>query len=1095
MLDLVKAGYDKDLAKEALYRANGNSSQARDYCKAHKAELAGPRNPIPIEDADTSALDETRRPSTEGEMAAGGSTSEADRMSLDGPPELSPADIAQRFFAGINDESSQTTDDTGETPSANHETLPGTSGAPANTAEDPSEPREENQSILTKADLDKHRSNLRENMIDRSLDIIRAHPDSAIEISELIQVMVLGPSQNSDAQEEVGSTLTFALSSLALDDEEKKRNGKCIAAYAHLLALLLQDEGFFESNIDTLRDKVEEYVGFLKTPPFASTDEMPPWIPYILLVVEGLLCHDEKPVAAQWTPPKSLEDTITDPVVEMRTPLIDEHSRTEILDSLLEFLPRIGKEETLAVSALRVLVILTRDRNLAKQVGEKKNLQRLFLMAKQLSGSGSERLRQTKLTAHILTVLRHIVEDEDIIRQVMRAEIKSSFPSFQRNQRGNADVASYLRIMAPIALRAPDLFVEVTNELLRFSRWVTPSDGARTQQLALREQTDDHNPEKTETVKQTSEDSTASDIKPSTEQMDKEMSDVPKTPHESKRPIVENPDGVIHFLLCELVNYREVDDKEAVVPGKDVKPDAEPVSESQASSSKDNNATDGKDKKPQKPVFKAEEHPIFVYRCFLLNCLTELLQSYNRTKVEFINFKRSAPPLTTNTPIKPRSSVLNYLIYDLLCQGNLSGTTDTIASKKRAATSAQTEKVLVALVAKTSEKAVDRSKDKFAYDEEPDLLFVRRFVLDTMLKAYERAPVSDEPLEVRYSRMQCLAELMNNMVGERDKEQGSGSRGSDSSQARSQAQLRRLMYEKGYLDKLTSSIADINLNYPGVKRAIKYILRVLRVLTDTAKELSHSNILPPDSVSDHTDDDLGSTSSLSDLDDDREETPDLYRNSALGMLEPRGEYDESDEDEEDDDEDMYGDDYDDEEMDYGEDDISDVQDNISDDDDLSDMGEIEGLPGQQGVVEVIMGEDDEDDDSEDDDEDDDDDDDDDDIDSADMEDIEDQVEIVDEDGNPIDDDGNSGWESESHDEDDEDADEDELDYEGEVQDEDEAHIHGMGPGDLIDGMARAIMGGNDLYDPDLMDGLDDHYIDDGHDDDGKRAYSRSKSCS
>ncbi|CAM1504763.1 Fc.00g023540.m01.CDS01 [Cosmosporella sp. VM-42] len=1072
---LVNKGFDTDLVQEAVFRANGLLDKAEDYCKAHKAGLAGPRNPIPTEDANTSVLNETIASPNEEQSSTVANASEADRMSLDGPPELAPNDILDRF---LGDPSGEVIDEASETPEETRATPSVANDLQANAAERSEQPAEI-QTVPTKENLDKYRTKLRENMIDRCLDIIRAHPGSAIEVSELIQVMVLRP-QNTDAQEEVGSTLMFALSSLALDDEEKKRNGKCIAAYAHLLALLLQDDSFFQSNIDNLEGKVGEFVEFLKTSPSMSTDEMPPWIPYILLVVEVLLCHDERPVAAQWKAPKSLDDAATPPVIEMRTPLVDEDSRTQILDSLLELLPRIGKEETLAVSALRILVILTRSQRLAKQVGDKKNLQRLFLMAKQLSGSGSERLKQTRLTAHIMTILRHIVEDEDIIKQVMRAEIKASFPGLQRNQRGNSDVSSYLRAMAPVALRAPDLFVEVTNEMLKFSRWVAPSDGARSQPLVLKDQTTEQSTEKGDDAKQSTEDSSVPDIKQSTEPVDKEMIDVSKPHHESKRPVVEKPDGIIHFLLCELVNYREVDDKEPQAIGKDPKPTPEPTSEGQASASKDGTTADAKEKKPPKPLFKTDEHPIFVYRCFLLNCLAELLQSYNRTKVEFINFKRNVHPLMTNTPVKPRAGILNYLIYDLLCQGNLSGTMDTITAKKKAATSAQTEKVLVALVAKTSEKAVDRSKDKFAYDDEPDLLFVRRFVLDTMLKAYEKAPTLDEPLEIRYSRMQCLAELMNYMVGGADKEQNSGNRSSDSLQARSQAQLRRLMYEKGYLDKLTTSIAEINLNYPGVKRAIKYILRVLRVLTDTAKELSHSNILSADALSDDTDDDINSTSSLSDLDDDREETPDLYRNSALGMLEPRAEDDESDEEDEDDDEDMYGDDYDDDEMDYGDDDISDGQDNISDDDEeLSDMGEIEGLHGEPGVVEVIMDEDDEDDDSEDDE-------DDDEVESADMDDIEERVEIVDEDGNPLDDDGNSGWESDSHDEDDEEPDED--DYEIELQHEGEGHVHHhMGSNDLLDGMARAIMG-EDGYDPDLMDGLDDHYLDDGHDEEGKHFF-------
>ncbi|KAM5377384.1 hypothetical protein ACJZ2D_005065 [Fusarium nematophilum] len=1001
--ELLAKGYDAELVHEAVYRANGNLGNARDYCSAHKAGIAGSPNPIPPKDSDTSVLREAPKESsstTDAEPSSAADTSDPDRMSLDGPPELAPPDLADRFIGEalgeIMDRSSQTTEDIRETPSRPAESQSHQAEASAvNAIAGSQDQGTENPPLATKEDIDKYRAKLRGNMIDRCLDVIRAHPETAIEVSELIQVMVLRQ-QGNDNQDDVGPTLTSALSSLALDEEEeKKRNGKCIAAYAHLLALLLQDERFFESNVESLRQSIDEYVGFLRIPPSISADEMPPWVPYILLVIEILLCHDERPVAAQWKAPKSLDEAVSDPIIQMRTPLVDNEQRAHILEYLLEMLPRVGKEETLAVSALRVLVILTRNRRLAKLVGDKKNLQRLFLMAKQLSGSGSERFKQTKLTTHIMTILRHIVEDEEIIKQIMRAEIKATFPSLQRTQRGHSDVTNYLRAMAPIALRAPDLFVDVTNEMLRFTRWTSPpSDSSRNQALVLKDENNEQSTEKVDNrgISNTG-DALAQDIKQSTEPVDKEMTDAPKPHYESKRPVVENPDGVIHFLLCELLNYREVDDKEVPAVDKDSKQEASSGSEEKPSSSKDAPASDGKDKKPPKPVFKAEEHPIFVYRCFLLNCLAELLQSYNRTKMEFINFKRSAP-LTTSTPIKPRSTVLNYLIYDLLCQGNLSGTVDSIASKKKAATSAQTQKVLVALVAKTSEKAVDRGKEKFAYDDEPDLLFARKFVLDTMLKAYERAPLSDEPLEIRYSRMQCLAELMNYMVGERDKEQGSSARGPDSAQARSHAQLRRLMYEKGYLDKLTSSIAEINLNYPGVKRAIKYILRVLRVLTETAKELSHSNILPSDSLSDNADDEIGSTSSLSDLDDDREETPDLYRNSALGMLEPRGDDDDSEEEDDDDDEDMYGDEYDDEEMDYGDEDISDEEDNISDEDEeLSEMGEIEGF----------------------------------------------------------------------------------------VPDIHTEHIQ-MGPGDLLDGMARAIMGERN-YDPDMLDGLDDHYLDDGHDDD------------
>lgn len=1076
--EALNAGYDPGLVHEAAYRANGNGAFTTEYCRSHNDGLAGLRNPIPSEDGNTSALVELIAPSNdresstvEHESSNGPALHDADPMSLDALPDLT-AEGLQDFI-----EHPDRMDEAQESqpgPTNSTPTVPAVDGASRDAMA---------QLVKAKEGLDTLRAKLRDNLIDQCLDVIRAHPETAIEVSDLITAMVLRR-QNHEAQEDVGSTLTFALSSLAFDDDEKKRNGKCIAAYAHLLALLLQDEKFFERNMETLREKVEEYVAFLKVPSSSSTEDLPPWIPFILLILELFLCHDERPVPAQWKAPKSLEEPVSAPVVQMGTAMVGGLERTRILDSLLDLLPRIGKEEMLATAVLRVLVILTRHRDAAKLVGEKKNLQRLFLMAKQLSGSGSERLKQTRLTAYIITILRHIIEDEDIVKQVMRAEIQADFPNIQRNQRGPTDVTTYLRAMAPVALRAPDLFVDVTNELLEFTRWQpATAEGNRSQPLAVKQQAEVISEEEKPSIGG----SANQDIKPSTEAVDKEMADAPRAPHDSKRPVVENHDGVIHFLLCELVNYREVDDKDPPAVGKEAKAEAELESsaDGQDVATRATTAADEKDKKQPKPVFKAVEHPIYVYRCFLLGCLAELLQSYIRTKVEFINFKRSAPPPTSQTPIKPRSSILNYLIYDLLCQGNLNGTTDSIASKKKAATSSLTQKVLVALVAKTNERPEERDRDKFVYDDEPDLLFVRKFVLDTILKAYEKAPLTDEPLETRYTRMQCLAELMNQMIGEKDKEQSSGARNADNAQSRSQAQLRRLMYEKGYVEKLTSSIAEISLNYPGVKRAIKYILRVLRALTGTAKELSLSPLassLPSDPAADNSDEEFASASSLSDLEDDREETPDLYRNSTLGMLEPRGEDDDS-EDEDEDDEDMYGDEYDDEEMDFGDDDISDDgQDNISDaDEELSGMGGIEGLHGDPGVVEVIMDDDD------DDTGDDDDDDDDDEMDSADMEDIEDRVEIVDEDGNPIEEDGDSGWESESDVEDDEGQDGDDLDYEGEAQDVDEAHMHDMSPGGLLDNMARAIMGDGGGYEPEL--GLDDHYLDDAHDEGGESSSS------
>ncbi|KAM0325364.1 hypothetical protein ACHAQA_007349 [Verticillium albo-atrum] len=1098
-LTALSAEFDDDIAREAVYRANGNQNIASEYIRQHRRGTAGSRNPVPIQDAYTAPPAEPSRSSSQQ-----GAPANSEAMALDAPPELDNL-LSDAVLDELSSEDSDDDDDENEeddddqagedSHAAGGATLPATIDEPAQESPDPR--------TNAKETLDNHREQFRKELISRSLDIVRAHPHSAIEVSELISAMVFPQ----EIREDVGETLTSAITSLSSDTDEidLEANGSTIAAYAHLFALLLRDHAFLVCNLDTLRANISTYVGFLKLSPTPGKEDLPPWIPYILLIVEILLSHDEKPIEATWKPPTSENEVVQPAVLQKPEAIMSDSEQSNLLERILDILPRLGKEDTLAISVLRVLVILTRKRSLARQVGEKKNLQRLFVMAKQMAGAGANRLKDTKTAGCVMIILRHVVEDEETTKQIMRAEVRNLFDNPQRNQR-NLDVTTYLRNLSAVALRAPDLFVEVTNDMTKLTRWSPASEGtSRAHYIALKETEPEAAPAKAEqdqsvepTV-QATEDLSLHDIKQSTEAGDKEMTDAPKPT--MPRPVIENPDGVVHFLLSELLNYREVDDKEPVQP-KDLK--ATPTGTSSDSTIKDatpeSNSNpeakenkDSKDKK-SKPTFKAEEHPIFIYRCFLLNCLSELLQSYNRAKVEFINFKRNAP-LQTNTPVKPRSSVLNYLIHDLLCQGGVENP-DTVLAKKKAATSSQAQQVLVALMTKTGEKVVDKNRQRFEFDDDPDLLFVRKFALDTVLKAYERASTPEEPLETRYTKMQCLAELMNQVIGEKERDPTGATRGMGSPQTRSQAQLRRMMYEKGYLDKLTWSIADLNLNHPSVKRAIKYVLRVLRVLTDTAKELSRSNVIPFTALPDITDDEIASSSSMSDIDDDREETPDLYRNSALGMLEPRGSDDESEDEEgehlqailnekyymltividDDDDEEMYDDEYGDE-LDYGEEEISDDGDNgISDDDDeeLGEMGEIEGLHGDPGVVEVVM---DDDDDMEDDD-----DEMSDDMDSQDMEDMEDRVdvveEIVDEDGNPLDDDGASDWESESED-DEEDDDDEEIDYEAGVQDLEEAHMHGLGPEEILDNLTRAVvMAPDGEFDPDDIEGLGEHYIED-----------------
>lgn len=921
--------YPEELAREAVYRALGQQDSANEYCRMHHRGLAGQRNPIPAEDAFQATSPGNNGSASQTPASSRSSDLLRDAMVIDPAPDAEqaagdesasedrPADriVTDRDIERIMAQSflgpSQTVDS--ESQSQNSRSVSAADVA-AETQAGPSTDHEQasNEKVaVTKDDLDAERENLRGDLIDRCLDVIREHPGSVFSVSELIHVaMAIDRPDSEAARVEVGETLVNALMSFALDDDEKKSNGRSIAAYAHLLSLLLYgSKEFFKSIVDALRINIADYLSFLKVPPGNSTDELPPWIPHVLLIFEMLLAEDVQPLEVKWTPPRSEQEEIQEPKLQLREPIIQEEQRMVVLESVLEILPRTGKNESLAVAVLRILVILTRSRSVAKVVGDKRNLQRLFVMAKQLSGLGAARLKDTTISGNVLTILRHIIEDDDTLRQIMRTEIRKLFEQApHRNSRG-IDIPAYTRNLSQFALRSPEIFVEVTNETVKLVKFTAASDtqgsNGRGVTLMLKDKAAYQDPlsgsesESLEPAVQATEELTISDVKPTTETTDTEMADAAKSsPAESRRPVVENPDGVVHFLLCELLNYREVVDKEPSDAAKESATPGESLSGAPTDEGPvEEHNTENKDKKAPKVPFKADEHPIFVYRCFLLNCLAELLQSYTRTKMEFINFKRSAP-MFANTPVKPRTGVLNYLLQDLLCLSSLASLAsppDSVAAKKKAATSEQARQVLVALVSRTSEKPVDRTRDRFDYDEDSDLLFVRKWVLDMILRAYKDAAAPNEPFDVRYAKLLSLAELMLSMIGEKDRDPSS-SRISDQSAARSHMQLKRLMYEKGFLPSLTASVAEIDLTFPGVKRTIKYILRVLQVMTSTAIALSQANLIPSGPQEDNFEEEIASASSLSDLEDDREETPDLYRNSALGMLEVGQEEDYEDDD-------------------------------------------------------------------------------------------------------------------------------------------------------------------------------------------------------
>ncbi|KAL2073000.1 hypothetical protein VTL71DRAFT_10324 [Oculimacula yallundae] len=1064
-----------DLADEALYRCNNNLANAQEYYRL-LATNPSQRHPIPAGDiasrtSDANPASHPHTSNTTGTATPEDQTMAGNVMDLVGrlndvvppagaTPSSDAGSLGQALAQVVSDYANR---------GADGQPAPSSSTPTESSASKPPRKIEALSKRVTVDDLNDERALIRDNLIDKCLDVINAHGDVNHEVSDLITTVVNKSDDPAAQRKVVSETLVIALMSFA-GEEDLRVTGKKVAAYANLLALMLRDKLFYAAAVDELKENLGTLLTFIKLSPNHSAEERSPWVPQILLIVEMLLSEDARPQKTKWTLPKDDNDSPEPPVLEVVEPSVGPEERTQLLEAVLDILIRIGKDEGLALAVLRILIILTRTRSIAQSIGEKKNIQKLFVMAKQLAGASSSQVQ-----GPLMIILRHIIEDDETIKQIMRAEIKTYMDANRQGHARGPDEKAYLRGLSHTALRSPELFVEVTNEMVRFSRWsYQPHDGRPSpNSLVLK----DRAPEpvaKDDSVQptvQATEDLSIQDVKTSTEAVDTEMSDVVKpVTNEQKLPVVENPDGVIHFLLCELLNYRDVEDKDKDSVNAAITVDGSPSRNGDApgsttSSDSESASTKDKSKSSSKQEFKAEEHPIYIYRCFILQCLTELLSSYNRTKIEFINFKRSAPPQSM-TPSKPRSSVVNYLLFDLIPLGTLDHAENTTLRKKLV-TSNWADSVLTALLCKTGEQSVDKSREPYDSENEPDLLFVRRFVLENILKAYTQASTSAEPLDVKYARMLALADLMNHIMNGKDNVGPT-----DTSLGNiSQKQLRRIMFEKGYVAALTASIADVDLNFPGAKRAVKYILRPLKTLTTTAVNLSDLALISATAGQDE--DEIESATSMSEPEEDREETPDLFRNSTLGMLEYGREEDSSSESD-DEDEEMYEGEYEDE-MEYDEE-PGDGEDNISDEDEeiegMEGMGPIEGMDGDHGLdVEVIMADDD-----------DDEEDDSSSVDDEDSEDNDGHADIMGEVGDIqqiAEEDMEDEWESEGDDEG------DEEDYEGQAADAEEQQLHEMEMGGPIGHLVRAL-GGGDVDAAQLLERMDAEGMDpDDEEDDGR----------
>ncbi|KAJ6593931.1 hypothetical protein B0H19DRAFT_1215807 [Mycena capillaripes] len=602
---------------------------------------------------------------------------------------------------------------------------------------------------------------------------------------------------------------------------------------------------------------------------------IPRWLAAHLLVTEALFTLADEPRAI--TLPKEDEPIVTE-VIPTGPPLTE--ARTIVFDFCLRLLaiPDLPNDELL--STLRLFVLLTRDHEAASQFVKRDGLSMLFRRLKASAVPGS--------SSYIATILRHIVEDAGIIQNIMKQAIKRYFSQPRTNV---VEATTYVRNCSAMALRDSRAFIAVTESLCQL---VSPFSAS--QHLKLKDQSGE---------------------KPSTETAPEAVVEMQVDTNVPISGPNESFEAVVHFLVAELMRSTKAETSTAtdVVPSDSV-PSVGPTS-TEAQLSSNAQADSGAD---------SASKDRYQYSCFLMQCLTELLFSYDSCKLAFLSYssKKRPQPSSKEVPGKFRSTTLHFLLSDLISFETINPQPNS-DGRDRITVCNWAMSLLVAL-------CVDTSSNHELKDVSPELVSVRKFVLEAISRSIKDLSAS-ESVEGRYGRLLALADLCHRLLTVRF------NTNSRKNQDDTPTHIAKVMLEKNFVATLTTALSEVDLNYPNVRGLVASILRPLEYLTKIAIKMSRTSN-KKDAVEgqkSETASSMGSEEDEEEMEDaGREETPDLYRNSALGMFGGEMEdvhftaEDEMDGDEEDDDEDV--------DMDFGEETGSEDTSNTGDDgeDDLED---------------------------------------------------------------------------------------------------------------------------------------------------------------
>lgn len=932
---LVDMGFPRRAARHALGRCLNNVSAATEYLLTHPEivtimsdDSAEPPTAEQTQQATEVANEQEEAPvaQEQGEEASQQPAAEAapDPSSVDAPRQEASTD--QQDTDGVTQEanverhiaaSSVAGEDVNM--SENHGTEHDNEEKPASEEDAGEDGKHDEEFKAMRSELNELRKHVSDTLVSRSLQLADQHDALIFDVKAAIQLASDGFKKSEHVVQLIEEVQSSAQSSLG--DAER-----FVSVRLHLLALSLNDSAVM---LKLSTERAKQLMSALRALLDAQSGEQgggktPAWMSSFFLVLGAVMRTEyemphvdiiEKDVPGEGE------------AQQASSPAIFDEDMPALLDYSFQCLrnfERFSADDLLAF--FRFLVLLTRRRSIAEQFSEKEILS---LLLRPFASSDAKTIEACR--PHAVLVMRQVVEaDPVMLRHIMSS---AAVQWFKQQRTKTVDTTSMGRSLMHVMMRDPPMFIEIMKEEVQM---IDYSVGKGQGFLKLPDASAE---KKTADAQEKDEQSDKPLFRPPLERdPDESMETAPISPTkagalsqdlgkgkastDSSAPYDADP--VMHFLLSELLRHaREMLSKKPEVAGDDVTMDV-----GKAKSGDDQ----GKENSKQ-----------FFYVCFLLQALTELLSSYASCKTAFLSFTKkrgtnsgqSGPAGlrkdVSQSKLKQPSMVLSLFLNELVPLGFLCERKEE-EMRRTMTVSNWAMSVVVALCAELS-----TSDPKNAVHSES--LNARKTVLDAVAKSIREATTagaagSGRPLdsvESRYGRLYALSDLSYRLLKAHPNSPGSSASASGRQWDEATIHLAKTMLERNFVTVLTGALADVDLNLPMVKPLLERILKPLehlskvaikmnkpekkgekhrrtqREVSEEVEELSSAQSSSDDDMDeDEDDDDDDDIDELVSEGGSREETPDFYRNSSLGMhtgdLEGgQADYDEDDVDDEDED--------------------------------------------------------------------------------------------------------------------------------------------------------------------------------------------------